>query len=413
MKKVAVFFLGFLFIFNTYSQTYRTRPLSQDVHTIQVNIEGNWATLPIIDLYSNKFIQINFDILGRNSLRTLRYRIINCDAYWNKSRLSDIEYVDGFNNLIIEDYAQSVNTTVDYTNYNLEIPNDRQKLKLSGNYVVEVYEEDNPEKVLLTACFSVLDSKVKINGGMTSNTDIDVNKENQQVFFTINTNNLQIRDPFSELKILVRQNRRIDNQRIELKPTYIQENNLIYEHNKDLIFEAGNEYRRFETVSDRFNGLNIESTEYINPYNMAYIKPSKIRSKNRYIYDQDQNGAFLIRNAEANDPYTEADYFETSFSLNMDQPMIEPIYLNGAFTYDLFDETYKMKYDVSDTQYKNTILLKQGAYNYLYMAKDGKKYTTSLIEGNYYETRNLYMVYVYYRQLGSFHDQLIGLLNIE
>lgn len=411
MKKSVFTILISIFSLCSFAQAYRTQPHSDDVHTIQVNIGGNWQTLPVLDLALQEQVQINFDILGDDSWRSLKYRIINCDAYWNKTNLSEIEYLNGFNNQSIDDYAQSVNTIIDYTNYNLIIPNDRQQLKLSGNYAVEVYDEDFPDQVLLTACFSVLESKIKIEAGFTSNTDIDTNKENQQVFFTINTNNLNIRDPFSDLKIVVRQNNRTDNQRVGIKPTYVQANKLIYEHNRDLIFQAGNEYRRFESISERFNGLNILSTESGNMSSKAYLKPSVPRSEKRYIFDKDQNGKYLIRNAEASDPYTEADYFETTFTLDMNTSLTEPVYLNGAFTYDLFSDKYKMTYDDLVNQYTNTILLKQGAYNYLYLVKEGDKYSTGPIEGNYFETQNEYTIYVYYYQQGKFYDQLVGFLS--
>lgn len=413
MKKILLTITLLLSVLYSYPQAYKTQPLSEDVHTVQVNKNGNWASIPVIDLSGDNYININFDILGEDSYRALKYRIINCDADWNKSRLLDLEYLDGFNDLLIDDYAQSVNTIVDYTNYNFQIPNDRQRLKLSGNYAVEVYAEDEQNKVLLMACFSVLDSKVKIDGAFSSNTDIDANKEHQQVNFSINTAGIQIRDPFSDLKVVVRQNNRMDNQRVGVKPTYIQGDKLIYEHNRDLIFDAGNEYRRFESVSYRYNGLNIESTDLTRPYYLTSIITDKVRAGKRYIYDQDQNGRYLIRNAEANDADTQADYFKTRFTLDIPEPILEPIYLNGGFTNNRFDEKYLMKYDIANKVYTADVVLKQGAYNYQYLTQSGKIYSQAKIEGNYFETENEYAVYVYYRPVGFLSDQLIGLLLIS
>lgn len=413
MKKILLTITLLLSVLYSYPQAYKTQPLSEDVHTVQVNKNGNWASIPVIDLSGDNYININFDILGEDSYRALKYRIINCDADWNKSRLLDIEYLDGFNDLLIDDYAQSVNTIVDYTNYNFQIPNDRQRLKLSGNYAVEVYAEDEQNKVLLMACFSVLDSKIKIDGAFSSNTDIDANKEHQQVNFSINTAGIQIRDPFSDLKVVVRQNNRMDNQRVGVKPTYIQGDKLIYEHNRDLIFDAGNEYRRFESVSYRYNGLNIASTDLTRPYYSTSIITDKVRAGKRYIYDQDQNGRYLIRNAEANDADIQADYFKTRFTLDIPEPILEPIYLNGGFTNNRFDEKYLMKYDIANKVYTADVVLKQGAYNYQYLTQSGKIYSQAKIEGNYFETENEYAVYVYYRPVGFLSDQLIGLLLIS
>ncbi|MEN9919060.1 MAG: hypothetical protein RL662_1496 [Bacteroidota bacterium] len=397
----------------TKAQTVKTEPLVEDVHSLQVNAGGDWKQLPIITLNTDQFIQINFDRLGENASTTLRYRIVYCNADWTRSPLAEIEYISGFNNVLIDDYAHSVNTTVEYTNFIVNIPNERIKLKYAGNYVVEVYEDTNKSTTLLTACFSVVDPQISMTASVSSNTMIDSNKEHQQISFSINTNNLQIRDAFSDLKVYVHQNNRVDNQKSLIKPTSIQGTKLVYEYNRDLIFEAGNEYRRFEIVSHRYNGLNVESVSYFNPNYLANILPDKLKSGKNYSYDRDQNGRFVIRNAEVNDSNIGADYFVTTFRLLTTTPFIEPIYLNGGFSYGKFNDTYLMTYDANKNEYSTSILLKQGAYNYQYLAKSGNKYTTSLTEGNYFETENEYCIMVYYRPWGQRTDLLAGTLLIS
>lgn len=406
----SVFFYYFL-----NAQSYKTEAFSDDIKTIQVNANGNWHNLPVFQLNSNDFIRVNFDRLGENSSVNLRYRLVNCNADWTSSTLSDIEFMDGFNNILIEDYAYSMNTLIDYTNFVVDIPNDRISIKLSGNYALEIFDEEDTSQILLRACFSVLDPQVKMQGSISALTDIDAHKEHQQVSFSVDYNNLQIRDVFSDLKIFVRQNNRLDNQKSAIKPMSIQGTNLIFDHNRDLIFEAGNEYRRFETVSHRYNGLNIARTYSVNTHYITEIVPDEITADNVYIYDKDQNGRFLIRNSEVDieDSDIKADYFTTNFTLIAPDPFLEPVYINGDFTNNTFDEKYLMKYDEIERAYKASVLLKQGAYNYQYLAKSGNNYTPSLIEGNYYETDNEYTVYVYYRPLGQRYDLLVGMLLIS
>ena len=391
---------------------YKTEPLSSDIHTIQVNKNGDWSKYPLIDMNSGDYICLNFDRVSDNSSDRLRYKIIHCNADWTESSLSSIEFLDGFNDNLINDYAVSTNTTINYTNYNLNIPNNDFSLKVSGNYVIQVYEEDNTSNLLLNACFSVLDSRIAIGGNMTSNTLIDSNKEHQQVSFTINHPSLTIRDPFSELKVIVRQNDRQDNQKIDVKPSYIQSNRLVYEQNRALIFEAGNEYRRFEFPSYRYNGLRMMRTEYKRPYYFAWLIPDKIRAHTRYTYDEDQNGRFLIRNSEGRDSNTDADYFYINFTLEAENPFLENVYLNGNFTNNSFTDTYQMQYDYNQKAYIATLQLKQGAYNYQYLTDKGDSYTTSDIEGNYYETENEYQIFVYHRTPGQRYDSLVGYLLI-
>ncbi|NDV67550.1 DUF5103 domain-containing protein [Dysgonomonas sp. 25] len=404
-------YISFLFLFFSVvglsAQPYRTTPLSPDIKTIQVNA-GEWGSLPVIHLNGNDAITLNFDYISDNAFSRLRYNIYHCDANWNRSReLSDIDFLDGFNDNLIDDYIVSLNTTVDYTNYNLVIPNNDVKLKLSGNYVVEVYNEDNPQKILLIACFSVAETSAKIGYKVSSITNIDANKEHQQVSLFVN-HNLNLRDPVGELKVFVRQNNRLDNQRTGFKPSMITPTKISYEHNRELIFEAGNEYRRFETSSHRFNGMHVSSTKYQPPYYYASITPDKIRAGKGYSYDEDQNGRFMIRTADTEQPDNEADYFMTTFTLPVDRPVAGDVYLNGDFTYNSFNTLYRMEYDAVEGVYSLSMLLKQGLYNYQYLTKTVNGYSTAPIEGNYYETRNEYSAYVYYRPSGQRYDRLIG-----
>jgi len=395
-----------------YSQVYQTLAQSSEIHTIQVNKNGNWDQYPVMKLNANDFIRLNFDRISDDSFNRLRYKIIHCNADWQQSSMAEIEYLDGFNDNLIEDYASSVNTTVGYTNFMLNIPNNDVNLKLSGNYAVIVYEEDNPRNVMLHACFSVLDPQAGLAGAVSGNTLIDANREHQQVSFRINHTDLNIRDPYNDLKIFVRQNNRTDNQKSDIKPTYIQSGRLVYEQNRNLIFEAGNEYRRFDIVSSRYNGMRIYQMQYARPYYYAYVVPDIIRANTRYIYDEDQGGRFFIRNAEGTESDTDGDYFFVNFTLEAEYPFIGNVYINGNFTDNIFDDKFQMQYDYNRKAYNTTLFLKQGTYNYQYLVERGNDYTASDIEGNYYETENEYQILVYHRPPGQRYDSLIGYLNM-
>lgn len=403
-----------LFCLISSAQVYHTQAISPEIYTIQVNKDGDWGQIPVIRLKENSHININFDRISEDSFNRLRYRIIHCDAFWKPTlELSESDYIDGFNNNLIEDYFASRNTTVEYTHFEVRIPNQDVRLRLSGNYVVEIYEEGWPENILLTACFSVLDPQLSIGAAVSSNTDIDTNRAHQQLSFTILNQNVNIRDPHRDLKVFAWQNNRLDTERSDLKPTYISPGKLIYEHNRNLIFEAGNEYRRFELSSYRYNGLNVEHIEYNRPTYSMFIAQDKIRAGHSYSYDQDQNGKFVIRSNESDKSETEADYFNTTFSLPMDTPIAEDIFINGNFTDNNFTDKYRMIYDSELKEYRLSLLLKQGLYNYLYLTRSANNYSTAKIEGNYYETENEYQIFVYHRPPGQRYDSLIGVQTIQ
>ena len=73
----------------------------------------------------------------------------------------------------------------------------------------------------------------------------------------------------------------------------ILENQILYTNNQNLIFPAGNEYRRMEFLSNKYNGMHVESISFHNPY--YHVLMTTITRPLSYQYDQDQDGRFFIR----------------------------------------------------------------------------------------------------------------------
>ena len=69
-----------------------------------------------------------------------------------------------------------------------------------------------------------------------------------------------------------------------------------------------------------------------------------------------------------------------------------------------------MKFNEESQVYENTMLLKQGFYNYKYVVVNAdESVDEGAISGNFFETENDYKVLVYYRDLGARYDRIIGL----
>jgi len=409
-----IFLISVFICISTNAQnTYETKIYSSQVRSLQLRIDGQTNPIPVINL-NEGLLEVNFDILNYTQGR-YAYSITYCDADWQKSTLSPIEYMDGFQGMTIEDYSQSIATTTLYRNYRLFLPNDDIRLKLSGNYFLEVYEEDNPQKVLFSARFAVIEPSVDILGTIKTSTDISFNKEYQQVDFEIDYKRYPIANPQNDLKVYVLQNTRTDDVRTGFQPQSITGNAVTYNHIPDLIFEAGNEYRRIEFMTHRFSGIGIERIQYFNPYYHADVITDKSRANRSYQYDQDQNGRLLINCADCEDPDTEADYYIVHFAYDAGLMPKGDLYINGDLVQNRLDESSRMEYNSETGLYEKAILLKQGHYNYqyLYIPQSENKATLALAEGNYYQTENEYTVLVYYRPIGARYDKLIGKRTIR
>lgn len=391
-------------------QPYETRSFADRFKTLRTQVEGRELFPPIIDLNTNEHITISFDEMTEE-VSYLQYSLVHCNADWRPSALSDLEYLDGFNTNPIEEFDFSMATFAHYVHYSLTLPNEDVQFKVSGNYVLLVYPENEPERVLLQVCFSVYENNILVAPSVTSRTDIDYNREHQQVSVTLNANNYRIQNPYNELKVSVTQNGRRDNEVIVNRPLRIQGSQIFFDHDRNLIFEAGNEFRRFEMVATRYAGLGVANIYHFDPYYHVELTPVKPRSESSYLYDQTQNGRFVIRQSGASDSDTEADYFVIHFTLDSDPIPGGKIYIDGELTNHLYSPYNEMVYNPQTEQYEKTLLLKQGSYNYQYLfLPDGTRTATAApVEGNYYQTVNEYLVKVYHRAPGERYDRLIGI----
>ena len=413
MKRFIYIFLLFLSsIIQTWAIEHddtRTQVADSRFKSLQVRLAGNDYFPPIITLNGEDKIKISFDELNEER-SYLRYSVVHCNADWQPSDLLESEYVSGFNYADITDYKFSMGTLCHYVHYSFTLPNDEINFLVSGNYLVKVYYDDDPDNILLQARFYVSENAVSVGTSVTSRTDIDYNNKHQQVSFVIDTKDYHIRNMYSDIKAFVSQNSRIDNEVMVDRPLMVSGKKITYDHNKNLIFEAGNEFRRMETVAQHGISMNVEKMTFHHPFYHAQLFTDHIRDNEPYIYDRTQMGRFTIRSSEATDSANGAEYIMTHFTLDTGGQLSNgDIYLNGEFTNNLFTPTTLMKYDPSTGLYTTNLLLKQGAYNYQYLfVPHISTQGYSSIEGNKYQTVNEYLVRVYHRDPAARYDRLIG-----
>ena len=414
MRKINLIFVLLCLVFsaNVYARNFKTCAFSDQIKSLHAGVTDNLFAPPIIELEADRQIEISFDILEPEP-RVYTYTLTHCNADWTPSQLVQSEYMRGFQHRIIEDYAVSFNTTMNYVNYRLTFPNEDVYLTVSGNYLVQVFPE-NSDTPVLHACFSVVEPIAPISMQVTSQTDKGMNNYYQQVKFSVAYGN-EVKTPMQDLKVYVQQNNRIDNEATLLKPLSIQNNTLIFDHNPALIFDAGNEYRSFEMITRQYTGLHIESIEFHEPYYHVVLQPDIIRSRRPYTFSEDINGRFVVRTLSGIDYSYEADYHIVHFYLPCEEPFAENVYILGEAFNNLLDTRSQMDYSVSDKGYIKTVLLKEGYYNYLYVTRKDNRSPAGIvaIEGNFYQTENEYRVMVYFRPMGGRYDRLIGVQTIQ
>lgn len=377
--------------------------------TLKTEVEDNFMSPPVIRLGTNDRILVKFDEIGEDN-SYLEYRLIHCDADWQPSRLIESEYLEGFNSVRIEDYAYSTATFVHYVNYLIAFPNEELQIKHSGNYLLQVYDPERPEETLLQTRFQVTENRARIEGNVTSRTDMGHNTYWQQLAFEIDCQGIGEFNPYQDIIVYVTQNDREATKRRIMTPLRVSGDKIIYEHLNDLVFGASNEYRRFESVSNSFPGMRVDSLRYMGSNYHVWLKVDEPRQSASYSYDQTQHGRFLVREYNSTDSDIGADYITVHFLLECPELPSYDIYLDGEFTHDRMDKENQLTYDHRVGGYVAEVPLKQGAYNYQYVTRSRQtgEISTSTIEGDKYETLNEYGIAVYFRPPGARADRLIS-----
>ncbi len=385
---------------------------SEDIKTVLMHRKGFDLTNPVLELNQNAPLIFKFDDFS-DDVKTYYYTVIHCDANWNESYLVQDEYLDGFPENPLDDYALSFNATFEYVNYQLLLPNENMRFRISGNYVLVVYEDNDKEKIVITQRFYVVENRVQIEGTVRRATLDAFKGENQEIDFTIYHEDVVIENPLNDVKVVIMQNNRWDNAIRDLKPLFVRERRLVYDYNRENVFEAGNEFRYFDIRTNRIPGENVLSTDFHRPYYHKTLMTDEVRVNKPFFLYKEMNGKYVVesQDPEVRDYDTECDYVFTHFSLPLESILLGgSVNVFGALTGWNANKSNEMTWNFETSQYELTLLLKQGYYNfqYVYVEQGSTVADNKNIEGSFWETENDYQIFVYYKSFSDRYDRLVG-----
>ena len=206
---------------------------------------------------------------------------------------------------------------------------------------------------------------------------------------------------------------RYDNAQTTARPTFIRSNQLVYTDVRSFDFHGGNEFRRFDTRSLRFQSENIARI-LKDSVNTVVLLTDPVLNRQSYTFNYDENGGFYIRNRDGRDNRTDADYARMAFSLAGKRPTSTgEAYLVGQFNDFRISDEYKLAYSDTQRRFNGSAFLKQGVYDYHYVWVEGKEIDNIVFDGSYFETENDYQIFFYYRRPGSRWQELIGYTQIN
>lgn len=386
------------------------RVLRDNVMTVQLHRQNWELSYPVIELNGSESLLLSFDELNENP-RSYFYTFVHCDANWYPSSLSKNDYLDGFTENQITDYSLSFNTTMDYVHYRLVFPNEDVRFRISGNYVLIVYEDYDESSPVLLRRFSVYETRVNLSVRVSRPSLQEFRESGQEIDVEVNHASFPLQNPMEELYLVIRQNGRWDNAISGLTPLFFRGQTLSYDYNRENVFYGANEFRYFDIRSFRFQTEFVRNIDYKPPYYHVELLPAQSRAYRSYFYDQEFNGMFRVDVQEGREPSTDADYAYVYFTYPAPFPIENAeVHIMGDLTGWTLSNQSRMKYNNARHQYEHTLLLKQGYYNYWLVVLPGKKSVAdvTVLEGSHYQTENDYLVYLYHRSTTSRYDRLIG-----
>ncbi len=362
---------------------------------------------PIVRL--GETMVLEFDDLSASE-QDYYFRITHCNYDWSPSALLKSQYLDGTDNQRITDYINSYNTLQPYSNYRLELPNPSLKFRVSGNYLLEIY--NNADELIFTRRFVIYEDRVKVSAQVKRSRDFNYLNSRQVVHFAIRAGDFDWVNPQQEIKVAIIQNYYWPGALYHIKPQYALGNELVYRYDEKTGFLGGNEFLFFDTKDLRAPSAHISKVTYEDIYN-HFLFPDDYRYDQPYTYFPDINGDFVIRTTQGFNGAREAEYSDVHFSLPYSTFIGKSkVYIFGKFNNYAFEESNRMQYN-PDTGYMEAVLrLKQGFYNYRYaLVDEDGSIRTSAVGGNFHFTENNYTILVYYRRFGNVYDSVIGIGN--
>jgi len=384
----------------------------KQIKTLQLRKLDGEMTDPVILLKSSERLQLSFDDMSSEK-RYFSYKIVLCDADWNESNLIYSDYLDGFLDDYINNYEFSFNSQVAYTHYSLTIPNQQMQIKLSGNYLLTVYDSENMQEPLFQKSFSVAEpSSINVRAYVRTRPLAGSESCSQQLEFSVEHPSLTIR-PYTELKVRVEQNGYRFTQLPNPAPTFVRSNVVDFSEYSKNLYPSSSEYRSFDISSLEYKTLRVRDIELID--DEFHVRLEEDIPFTQYIFSNDMNGRYLIRNQLYRDESNyRSEYPNVYLSLHMKQPLKGKVYIFGELSSWELSNDFVMLYNARRQSYEITLPLKQGYYDYKYVYVDENgKLDMGKIDGCSSETENTYGIYVYYRSTTDRHDRLMNVTFIN
>lgn len=378
------------------------------IRTVECYPEGRPFDEPVIGMGERTRLLFSFDDLSEDT-RTYTYRIEHCDPEWHPSGLGFFVFAEGFVSNPLDEPEYSFNTVVPYAHFTLTLPNENVRMKLSGNYLLRIFDDERRDTPVIEQRFSVVDPKVMIRANVTTSTLPQYLKTSQQLNFAVRYDNLPIHNPVRDVKVCVTQNQDPRTTRFFV-PTFVRDGQLIYGDGHNNLFDGLAPFRTFQCASIVYYTQYVKSVLTDSAGVVHFIlQPGSPYAD--FVPQPNLHGNYSVEAENTNDAAVEADYVTVHFAVLCPEPIPQAdVYVYGKFTGWRLDPAFRMEYDARHGAYVGEVPVKQGNYDYRFAVVPRGTGIPDLtrLQGNFYRNPNDYSVRCYFYNYTRHYYELVG-----
>ena len=381
----------------------------ESIQSIVFHQTGNPQSAPIIKLESSQTLTLEFDYL-KEEADLFTVKISHRNADWSESGLMANNFLTDMYKGFISVGAQSRVQDPSYSHFSYTFPNRNFGMKVSGNYMLEVYLNDSDE-LLFSLPFFVHED----NGNLETNI---------QTLF-----NLQAREfrkahqPFSAF----RYPNFVQNPRLDLSYYYVQNEFWGRAKKVEIFDDASSGKINFHLSRER--SFNATYTFFELDLENFDVDGQRIRKVNeertppqvqlyRDVINLNDLPVFTSRsrfgqpNSDRFSRYANVQFsLDTPNSFNTNQD----IFLVGDFNNWGIQEANRMVYDQATGLWRGDAFTKQGRYTYKYVSINRNNYRVDdvLFDDIFGDVFQNYTVFVYFEDPQKFFTRLLAFQRLK
>jgi len=372
---------------------------SELIRSLQLNRSGNPSTAPILELNRSQQLHLSFEILDFES-RQFRITFSHHNPDWSLSSLPPEFFIDGNYTQYLDAGQVSSVQRPSYRQFSFQFPNNQMKFTRSGNYQLQLWDQDNGE-LILQLPFFVTENQ---GGTRSSIESFPVPRQNMRITHRpISWYSLPdfVDQPLFDLEFYFAQNQFWGNLKKADELDFSDPNEVKFELSNQFSFIGDYEFLNLSLNNlSQSNPQIVESSPADNPPTLYLSDDASGFSSNR----SPQSGRYGRPNNDLSARYANVVF---TFDPGKEIKPGQRIYLVGDFNNWMIEPNTELKRNDGLSRWQTSTIIKEGSYSYKYVLMEGNQIDDLYFDDLFSNTRQEYHSFVYMRDSNQFYYRLL------